>query len=745
MLDLNTYLARRTPEQTVNLLHFWGIAPPPQGKIHASNLLEQMRQDWSGRLVWERLSTEERQVLGRLLQVTKGWLLKSKLYQEVPLPAQTIDSGLQRFSELALAVCEMAKVQGSELFVERQYPSWWRQEQPKKTWPVEEKEIVYPLPELRPTLRLAWQEATKPEHDRSTWVLGALIGKIPIDVLVAAIPRYGLDDHFLQQYKRDLVALFTDTVVHPAALERGIASLGQREQTLYRWLIAQGGRVPIADLRAQANVDEPTLKSLLRTWRDTLLAWDTFSQEQRVVFIPQEIKAALARLGQKEEPRPHRPALEIVAAPAAIQEGRLLFPWGMLVVLAHLQREKVSLTIAENTVPRRVVVRLVESLGSDTALVERLLWCIQQWKLAATQAGRWLPVATNLSKWQAQSFPAQAKRFYDLWLTHDEWSDGSGPQDREAAQTLDWLAARKRVVQEVRQGQSGVWYSLATLVEALHQNDPFFARPKDKIIRTLGYGAVSRVEKSWRQVERPLIGQILNSLHRLGLLSLGYTAGSQPSGTPVSWQVTPLGAWVWGQSPDTLQPGKVSGQSQRLEVPAPSPQPLVVQANFDVLAFTQDAPTLYHLAHFCQPISHDAVSSFKLSRESVLGAIDTGLNGAEILAFLEKNSRQPVPQNVIYSLREWAGAFKRVRLCQGMILEVDDEAVLETLLHDADLKDLVARRLGPRAVLLVSGNDLRSVERMLDRAGYAALPDERTLAEIAEARAAAREREWRRW
>lgn len=732
MLDLNTYLARRTPEQTVNLLHFWGIAPPPQGKIHASNLLEQMRQEWSARLVWERLSTEERQVLGRLLQVTKGWLLKSKLYQEVPLPAQTIDSALQRFSELALAVCEMAKVQGSELFVEQQYPSWWRQEQPKKTRPVEEKEIVYPLPELRPTLRLAWQEATRPEHDRTHWLLGMLISKIPVEALLTALPRYGLAEHFAQQCKEDLVALFTDTVVHPAALERGLASLGQREQTLYRWLIAQGGRVPIADLRAQANVDEPTLKSLLRTWRDTLLAWDTFSQGERVVFIPKEIRPAFARLGQKEEPRPHRPALEATATPTAVQEGRTIFPWGMLVILTHLQREKVSLTIAENAVPRRVVDRLVEALGGDADLVERLLWCVRQWKLAATQAGRWLPVATNLDKWKVQSFPAQAKRFYELWLTHNEWSDGSGPKDREAVQTLDRLAASKRVVQEIRQGQSGIWYSLDTLVEALHQNDPFFARPKDKIIRTLGYGAVARAEKSWLQVEPHLIGQILTSLHRLGLLSLGYAAGSQPSSTPVSWQVTPLGAWVWGQS-------------QRLETPPPSPQPLLVQANFDVLAFTQDGPTLYHLAHFCQPISHDAVSFFKLTRESVLGAIDTGLSGAEIMAFLEKNSRQPVPQNVVYSLREWAGAFKRVRLCQGTILEVDDEAVLETLLHDADLKDLVARRLGPRAVLLVSGNDLRSVERMLDRAGYAALPDEQTLAKIAEARAAAREREWRRW
>ncbi len=166
LMDLNAYLAKRTPEQTDTLLQLWGISLPSTNKINMAALLAEMQREESARLVWERLNAEERLVLGRVLQVAKGWLPRSNLYQTVSLPPETIDHALPHLGDLGLAICEMAKLCGNELAApiqENPQNSWWRpSEPPKPPKPVEEKEIVYPLVNLRAALRNVWQEAPIP-------------------------------------------------------------------------------------------------------------------------------------------------------------------------------------------------------------------------------------------------------------------------------------------------------------------------------------------------------------------------------------------------------------------------------------------------------------------------------------------------------------------------------------------------------------------------------------------------------
>jgi hypothetical protein len=83
---------------------------------------------------------------------------------------------------------------------------------------------------------------------------------------------------------------------------------------------------------------------------------------------------------------------------------------------------------------------------------------------------------------------------------------------------------------------------------------------------------------------------------------------------------------------------------------------VIVQPDFEVIVFPgDDVHDVLHLFdRFARRTKSDHVHQFRIDEASVRAGMADGLSGAQIIQVLADRARAPVPQNVRYSLEEWA-------------------------------------------------------------------------------------------
>jgi hypothetical protein len=139
-------------------------------------------------------------------------------------------------------------------------------------------------------------------------------------------------------------------------------------------------------------------------------------------------------------------------------------------------------------------------------------------------------------------------------------------------------------------------------------------------------------------------------------------------------RISPLGRWLIGAE-------RMPPESTLI------PQTLLVQANFDVLAFRQGlTPGLIaQLSRFAHWKSLGAACQLALSAEHVYRGLESGLGLEEIRQLLQRHGTRPLPDNVADALRTWAN--KRER-----IVVYGDATVIE-FASTADLDEATRRGL----------------------------------------------------
>ncbi|MCH8043930.1 MAG: hypothetical protein IID44_09460 [Planctomycetes bacterium] len=99
---------------------------------------------------------------------------------------------------------------------------------------------------------------------------------------------------------------------------------------------------------------------------------------------------------------------------------------------------------------------------------------------------------------------------------------------------------------------------------------------------------------------------------------------------------------------------------------------LTVQPNHEILAYMDaaDAKRICTLARFAHSGKTNAgpVQCFSLSRESVYGALESGMTVAQIEAFLVEHGKTELPTNVAHALTQWSGKRESLVLRHGVTL-----------------------------------------------------------------------------
>lgn len=322
----------------------------------------------------------------------------------------------------------------------------------------------------------------------------------------------------------------------------------------------------------------------------------------------------------------------------------------------------------------------------------------------------------ELSWWSALDSVQQTCYLLTLWYTRGAWRDLAGvnfvPWD-----LYSWkpIMGRDRLTEFLKGYTAERWYSISFLLNDIWQNEPFAMRPHLTNMHT--HKKTRELHEKWLACDgETYIGMLSTTLYELGIVDLGYEQPEEPDEdhplNPASFRITAFGASILAlieKSPDSYVP------------PARNTRTLIVQPNFELLLLEPDFPTLYSVLPFTQAQQISVASRLTLTRASLLRAIEHGMRIDEVLSTLEKSSQKELPQNVIYTLKDWVKDYKEVTISQVYLFEVDSEEIASHLCSSPKLQKLQTgfglRKIGPCMLVIESSINLLELKRLLEKEG----------------------------
>jgi len=144
---------------------------------------------------------------------------------------------------------------------------------------------------------------------------------------------------------------------------------------------------------------------------------------------------------------------------------------------------------------------------------------------------------------------------------------------------------------------------------------------------------------------------------------------------------------------------------------------LIVQPTFELLLLQPDLPTVYSLLPFAQVDQVGVVSRLTLTRNSVLRGLEAGKNVEQILQILEQRSQKELPQNVVYTLRDWTKLYKEITVSQVLLIDVPGEALANEICSSSKFKSFGLRRLAPCVIAVSSDAGITELRRAFEKEG----------------------------
>lgn len=158
----------------------------------------------------------------------------------------------------------------------------------------------------------------------------------------------------------------------------------------------------------------------------------------------------------------------------------------------------------------------------------------------------------------------------------------------------------------------------------------------------------------------------------------------------------------------------------RLEAGSTHPRKpeFLLGGNFE-LTFPYDAPitTRLRVEAFADQAGGGRLLSYRISKASFYRALDAGVTIEEVLAFLNEHVSRPVPQNVEFSLRDWAGQYGVVAFHDGLVVAAETKEIADEIAKLPTVEPFVRGRRELHAVE-ISTRDYDAVRDALTAAGF---------------------------
>ncbi len=722
MKALGRVLEECDEEQLDSIFRLWAVMREPQyGKAQQlDKLIKQMHQPLAARFVFEQLTEDERGVLYRLLPpATRGGTVRDQsLLKRMHLPPERTEIALDRLAELALVQFFL-----QPLYQTDHYVTTARKPTKSELFPhvgafVESVESLYQIA----------REYFTPSGDRTQWELDRLIMTLSGKSVEQAIKDYDIAAkamNGLYYSREDAFGLLTD---HLAEIEEPLDELPKLNplaRNIFIWLREHHGKAPMAEVRSAIQVDDVELYKALSLLAQYGLAFDSFSLEQRVVFVPETLYSTMRPPGvpvmaDREEAR----LIELDHEPATLQMGEHIAVYDIATLVGGMYQQTIEPTQAGH-VPKRISVKLRPILrgqprpdyDKSDAYLEFVIEAAEQIgiiKLTSPPFQDVKPayeVTTSVEKWAKKSLLAQTQKLLAHWLSNYSWGDTYGLNYSSwSTYSWDFTGGRKALIKHLLACSPARWYTIESLLGMIWEEDAFAYRPTQPYGRGVKLKKDADTHLKWRHCEGEIYAGILSStLREFGIVDVGYERPDALSSTTTSnpdfFLVTEFGHRAMGG--DTL-PDEEEMEQERT---------FVVQPNFEILHLHQNLATLYALLPFAQANQLGLVSRLTLTRASLTRGLQVGKNVEQIVQFLRDHSQKELPQNVEYTLHDWTKSFKSAKVSQVLLFEVSSQEAEQILALLPALQHLRVRQLAP-CIFAIQGNvDILAARKELEKAG----------------------------
>ncbi|GAC1374057.1 MAG: hypothetical protein NVS2B12_38020 [Ktedonobacteraceae bacterium] len=289
------------------------------------------------------------------------------------------------------------------------------------------------------------------------------------------------------------------------------------------------------------------------------------------------------------------------------------------------------------------------------------------------------------------------------------------PPPFEAAQE-EVIRSRQLVAERLLAETVGSWHDFTAFIARTKLYVPYLLFPRQYGARAERYSSASNPygwdfrlrrgwlthREGWHMVEGGFIRALIaGPLYWLGLIEV------DPGEPPLSFRLVPEAPVLMSNIPLVVE-----------DEATPTGR-LIVQPNFEVLVLAPLAEVLLvRLDRFAERINLEHIAQYRITKASVTSAIRRGLGAEMMIETLQDAAEGEIPQNVRYSLIEWERQARRIEVWpDATLLEVDDEALLDTLWNDPQARALFSRRLAPRMVE-VAPHKLSAVQALLWERNY---------------------------
>jgi hypothetical protein len=307
---------------------------------------------------------------------------------------------------------------------------------------------------------------------------------------------------------------------------------------------------------------------------------------------------------------------------------------------------------------------------------------------------------------------ARLKALSQAWLGLNAWSELNlvlksvgrirlrrklGYSQFKVQQLLDELTqARQFVARVLGRAEPGRWISLPGFLHAvwalnpdfLHVRRPFtLSEPIWWLEHTVSGRAFSlKDEADWVQGPGEFVIRLLTGpLHWLGAVDLGYDGHGLSA-----VRLTPLGALLLDRpSSFVLEPVR---------------RPLEISDDLEITVGSgQGDSSVYEmLGRVGELVGADMQAfHYRLTRERLYAAFESGLVLGDLLDWLEDHSARPLPDAVVDQLSRWWASYGRVRLYPDLtVIEFADDYTLPELLATTALHQSIVHTVSPRLVII---------------------------------------------
>ena len=202
------------------------------------------------------------------------------------------------------------------------------------------------------------------------------------------------------------------------------------------------------------------------------------------------------------------------------------------------------------------------------------------------------------------------------------------------------------------------------------------------------------------EMERERVLKIIQNLYWLGVVALD--ADHVEQATRVA--LTPMGRDVLrDEAPEALEPAVAE---------------FFVQPNFEILVpRSLDLKLRHQLERFAELVSVDQMLTYRIERDSVYRAVQRGLEAEEMLHFLKTYSKVPLPQNLRYSISDWAGRYGEIQFRSAFLLCTQTPELAHEIKASKKLAHFIKGELSPSA-LIVPRENYPTLVKQLQEAGY---------------------------